>query len=243
MEFPLLRAIHRHGGSILFSLEGSTIAEELADYFRLTPEQRRYSSPEINSLGHNYWRNTIQYVRLKLVKKGYLDNSTRDLWALTDAGRRLVESDAQWQAEKRDKELAQTITDDCDVLFSGDGNLGYATPDRSSTYYERDPRLRKEAISFHGTSCKVCGFNFGDFFGEEKGKDYIEVHHIVPISDAPETRETDPRRDLIPVCANCHRMIHRRRKRTLHPDELKAAIVPAEEEYGIPRNETATDRK
>jgi hypothetical protein len=46
------------------------------------------SRTEINAKGHRKWRNTIQFVRLKLVNRGEIDNSTRDLWKVTDDGYR-----------------------------------------------------------------------------------------------------------------------------------------------------------
>ena len=74
-----------------------------------------------------------------------------------------------------------------------------------STTYERDPRLRREALKIHGYSCLACGFNFEDHYGQV-GKDFIEVHHMIPLAEGE--RESDPN-NLIPLCSNCHRMIHR----------------------------------
>ena len=51
-----------------------------------------------------------------------------------------------------------------------------------TTQYERNPTLRKRAIQIHGTSCMACGFNFFEFYGQ-RGKNYIEVHHVIPISE------------------------------------------------------------
>lgn len=34
-------------------------------------------------------------------------------------------------------------------------------------------------------------------------------------------REVDIENDFICLCANCHKMIHRKRKKTLTPDELR----------------------
>ena len=87
---------------------------------------------------------------------------------------------------------------------------------------ERDPKLRSDAIALHGLDCMACGFNFEDFYGRA-GKDFIEVHHIVPLSDAGRT-ETNPATDLIVLCANCHRIIHRRKNICLSLDELKDHI-------------------
>ena len=48
--------------------------------------------------------------------------------------------------------------------------------------------------------------NFEQVYGE-LGKDYIEVHHLHPVSQGE--RQVNPIEDLIPLCSNCHSMIHR----------------------------------
>ena len=89
---------------------------------------------------------------------------------------------------------------------------------------ERDPKLRREAIVIHGLNCKACDFNFGDVYGEW-GEGFIEIHHSTPISDySTEGEETNPASDLIPLCSNCHRMIHRKKDRLLTLDELKSML-------------------
>lgn len=54
--------------------------------------------------------------------------------------------------------------------------------------------------------CEVCGFNFEDKYGD-LGTDYIEAHHKIPLSKTGSTITSY--NDLLMVCANCHRMIHR----------------------------------
>ena len=93
---------------------------------------------------------------------------------------------------------------------------------RFTTVYERNNKLREVAIQLHGTTCKVCGFNFEEFYGEH-GKDYIQIHHIKPLFENQETK-VNPKTDLIPLCANCHAMIHRKKKNTLTTEELKNII-------------------
>ena len=88
MEVPLLQAIVHRGGSIWFSEDGDDLEEELADHFDLSQNLREYASPEINAKGHRKWPNIIQFVRLELVDRGELDNSTRDLWLVTEEGYR-----------------------------------------------------------------------------------------------------------------------------------------------------------
>ena len=86
--------------------------------------------------------------------------------------------------------------------------------------YERNPANRKEAIRIHGTTCMACGFNFEETYGEI-GKNYIEVHHVTPLFSLDGEIDIDPAKDLVVVCSNCHRMIHRNKDRVLTVQELK----------------------
>jgi 5-methylcytosine-specific restriction protein A len=74
--------------------------------------------------------------------------------------------------------------------------------------YERNAKARGACITHHGVSCAVCNFDFGRVFGD-LGVGFIHVHHIVPISSIRAEYEIDPISDLVPVCPNCHAMIHR----------------------------------
>ncbi|AZU62566.1 HNH endonuclease [Neobacillus mesonae] len=90
--------------------------------------------------------------------------------------------------------------------------------------YERNPENRKKAIEIHGLNCVACGFNFEEIYGE-RGKDFIEVHHVNPLNTIGEEVVIDPEKDLVPVCSNCHRMIHRRKDDVLSVDELKFLLT------------------
>jgi 5-methylcytosine-specific restriction protein A len=79
---------------------------------------------------------------------------------------------------------------------------------RTHIHYERNKAARDKCIAINGAVCKICGMDFEKVYGEV-GKGYIQVHHIVPISESEGTHNIDPEKDLIPVCANCHCMLHR----------------------------------
>lgn len=91
---------------------------------------------------------------------------------------------------------------------------------------ERDKGLRRRKIAeFLKTSprvhCEVCGFDFETVYGEH-GREYIEVHHTLPLHASGETKTK--LKDLILVCANCHRMVHRRSP-WLTPDALRGLLA------------------
>ena len=92
---------------------------------------------------------------------------------------------------------------------------------RISKTIERKPKLRQKALDIHGYKCQVCDFDFELTYGNW-GKEFAEVHHIKPLSELDgEKYETDPKTDLAVLCANCHRMVHRKKGITLSIEELK----------------------
>jgi len=88
--------------------------------------------------------------------------------------------------------------------------------------FERNPLARRICIKQYGYSCQICSFNFYSTYGEI-GKDFLHVHHIVPISEIGKNYKIDPIKDLIPVCPNCHAMIHRHKER-LSIEDIKESI-------------------
>ncbi len=79
--------------------------------------------------------------------------------------------------------------------------------------YERDPKLvaekRRAAAATGGLACEVCGFDFKATYGG-LGAGYIEVHHTKPVHTLLAGTKTKLD-DLALLCANCHRMAHRKR--------------------------------
>lgn len=89
--------------------------------------------------------------------------------------------------------------------------------------YERDDTARQACIDHYGAVCQACGMDFHKQYGD-LGKGFIHVHHITPLHTIQESYEVDPIKDLVPVCPNCHAMIHRIKDTTLSVDELKQRI-------------------
>lgn len=92
-----------------------------------------------------------------------------------------------------------------------------------STKYERSSQNRDAAIRIHGTKCMICGFDFKERYGE-LGENYIEVHHLKPLSSQNSEVIINPETDLICVCANCHRMLHRFKNYMVSVEELKQIV-------------------
>ena len=75
--------------------------------------------------------------------------------------------------------------------------------------YERNQKARKECVAKKGYQCLVCGRDFEATYGEI-GKNFIHVHHLTPISSVGKEYELNVDTDLVPVCPNCHYMLHRK---------------------------------
>lgn len=85
----------------------------------------------------------------------------------------------------------------------------------------RNPKLRQLCIEHYGYYCQCCGLNFEKAYGEELGKAFIEVHHLKPISSFDDEHQVDPIHDLVPLCSNCHSMIHQGKDGPLKLGDLR----------------------
>lgn len=89
--------------------------------------------------------------------------------------------------------------------------------------YERNPQARRKCIELKGCKCAVCGFDFEEKYGD-MGQGFIHIHHITPISSIKKDYQIDYEHELVPLCPNCHAMIHRKDP-PYTVDELKTIIV------------------
>lgn len=140
--------------------------------------------------------------------------------------------DVKWDTEPRDIMFAkqvfgmQTIHSISDAklkaLMSSDEHLGNDYPYEADEFdfteggpkkylanrYERDPKARAACLKHHGYRCAACEMLFVEVYGEI-GINFIHVHHLRPIASRKKSYKLDPKKDLVPVCPNCHAMIHR----------------------------------
>lgn len=117
----------------------------------------------------------------------------------------------------------KTDTEFNDTSNGLESNTEGKAKSRFVTTYERNPKYRKQAIAIHGNSCLACGFNFGKTYGEY-ADGFIHVHHVLPVSEFDTPKSIDPETDLIPLCANCHSVVHRKKSETLSIENLKYLI-------------------
>ncbi len=102
---------------------------------------------------------------------------------------------------------------------------------REASFFARNPALVRLAKEHYGPTCMACGFNFEAVYGEA-GRGYCECHHTDPLSERPESEQSDEFRTNLEgvriLCANCHRIVHRQRP-AMPIDELRRLIEASRE--------------
>jgi 5-methylcytosine-specific restriction enzyme A len=89
--------------------------------------------------------------------------------------------------------------------------------------YERNQKARQSCLQHHGYKCKVCELDFEKKYGVI-GRGFIHVHHIQEFHRPGIRPDTNPITDLIPVCPNCHAMLHRQNP-CFTIEELKSMLL------------------
>lgn len=93
--------------------------------------------------------------------------------------------------------------------------------------YERDSEARRASIQHDGRRCCICNFDFGRAY-HGIGTGHVHDHHLRPLSQTRESHQVDPIADLLPVCPNCHLVIHLYRT-PFSIDDVKAMVARARE--------------
>ena len=107
---------------------------------------------------------------------------------------------------------------------------GQAIPEGAKTQvmvnrYERDPEARRQCLEHFGHECRACGLRFEDRYGAI-GQGFMHVHHKKPLSEITDHDDhtVNPLEDLVPVCPNCHAMLHRPPGTTLTVEDLRTVM-------------------
>ncbi len=112
--------------------------------------------------------------------------------------------------------------------------------ERKHVEYEtihRNPALRQACLDKYGYQCQCCGMDFASLYGEELGANFIEVHHLQMISTFDESRPDDYVENLVPLCSNCHSMIHHGKDKPLTLGELREAYRGEKKELKIRKDD------
>lgn len=171
---------------------------------------------------------------------------------ITDAGSQLLHGEENWKKIQFLEKNPTSYADILAVLQTGQSRRSRTAAEEKRLFYgeeetvlegmpvekrllikQRSQKLRETARAYYagkmgGLRCTVCGFCFADHY-PELGDGYIELHHEKPLYQYEEEdfEQFLPKaiENLKPLCANCHRMIHRR-KEPLTVAELTALLKP-----------------
>ena len=87
---------------------------------------------------------------------------------------------------------------------------------------DRSQFLAVQCKARDGFRCRVCSMRFKDTYGKV-GEGFAEAHHLVPLSRLKGATATVID-DLVTVCANCHRMLHKMRGETGDVSKLQKSL-------------------
>lgn len=158
-------------------------------------------------------RNTKKYKFWDLFFNGW-DEGNKFIWQLRpELIEALIETGLTGE-EIYPEEISEEYTEE---LFEGIKRI------ITVNSYERNSRAKQLCVKHWKAICAVCCFDFEKTYGEI-GKGFIHVHHLTPVSQIGKAYQVDPINDLIPVCPNCHSMLHKQEP-PLTIDELKSILT------------------
>ncbi len=171
------------------------------DCYLIPEEQRDYPIGRVSQVGagKGFGQSNVWYANAEIAQKEVVPKVIK-----------YIE-----EFENRDTELEDGYGEISDEVLHYEGSVKTVKVNR----YERNQEARRKCIEIHGCQCKICGFDFEKVYGQV-GKGLIHVHHVVPISTIKEEYQIDYEKDLIPVCPNCHAIIHRK-KDPYTPEEIR----------------------
>lgn len=74
--------------------------------------------------------------------------------------------------------------------------------------YKGNPKISKQALIEFGNKC-LYDSTHKTFYSPTLNDDYVEMHHIIPISKQDNFEHSiDLPANIVPLCPNCHRQIH-----------------------------------
>lgn len=197
--------IHKRDIFKLLAQRWSTNTNEL--YMKINGE-------EVNPLEPNQWSNNWSHLYIKMSKTPVIHDDL-DIKQLENAALDISSS-------LLGLILSLLPLEEASIEESAVGLPEGALTRIEVNRYERSAFNRQACLIFHGYICKVCEFDFEQKYGT-LGKGFIHVHHIVPVSELGPDYKINPQTDLVPVCPNCHAMIHKRNPPYM-VDELKKII-------------------
>ena len=217
--------------SYFIETKSSDIMSELLKRIRY----EKLFGPTIKTINEKDWnRNPLQLIKL-FTKKDF-DKPFLDFWPSEDQffygkcdssnliNNKLVDRIVSFYLDIGNAIAENPPIDEPTVIDepSEEGNI----LKKEHTTRERSPKLSFQRKVRDGYQCQICGLKFEKIY-DKIGRNFAEAHHIIPLAKL-ETTQRNTIEDLITVCANCHRMLHKLKGEEGDIKELKKCI---NEEY------------
>jgi 5-methylcytosine-specific restriction protein A len=230
--FRIGDALKAQGGLVDWRMSNNFSIGDVVFIYKTKPEQRIRYRMEVVNVGLNideafdqepYWTDmdiyysglgSYKYVRFKLLEE-YAD----DIMSLHHLHEHGLFGNIQGVQQCKNEELMKFLLNPYEKVNDDVYDVDYPAEDEElyegavikvlANKYERNQKARKECIAKKGCKCLVCGLDFEETYGE-KGRNFIHVHHVVPISSIGKEYQLNVETDLVPVCPNCHYMLHRK---------------------------------
>lgn len=191
----------------LYKSDAKTVLRAKASNFRaiLGTATGRFTDAEINLAPDSQANATAFYEAGNILARYYpKDAIPTDAILKDDLGSALSLYDDLINGETAVEACAVAEGDEpWNIQFEDAGKL------RMHKRIERNQKLAQDVKKTLGYKCQACGLIFTDIYGEI-GKEYIEAHHLIPISSLKGQKvPRNPKTDFAVLCSNCHRMIHR----------------------------------
>lgn len=181
--------------------------EIFASYARVLSDRNAKIELKINQLSMNteevyFWPKTWENITLKVTRSPVVEENM-----LLNPG--LIVQDWGVIMMGMILSLLEIVPMEDELDYSDIDKLEGIAHSIISTHYERNPIYRTLCIANKGYKCAACGFDFNYTYGN-LGSEYIHVHHKTPVSQLSGGMKINPITDLVPVCPNCHAMLHRK---------------------------------
>lgn len=230
--FCIGEAIRAHEGLVDWRMSNKFSVGDIIFIYKSKPEQCIRFKMEVVAVGINvdealeqevFWNDkatyysglgSYQYARFKFIEE-YPD----DVLSIHHLHEHGLKGNVQGVMQCKTDELLDFLKDPYPLVNDDVYDVDYPEDDERlyegvlvkvmANKYERNQKARKECVAKKGYKCLVCGCDFEMAYGEI-GKGFIHVHHVVPISSIGQEYELNVDTDLVPVCPNCHYMMHRK---------------------------------
>lgn len=195
-----------HNLQKLYGNEWQSVANARALYMKQKLPEHKERFTDNPSIMKNYRKNSkwgiaSKFGRIYPIKKlPSNEELMKDLLSMLNLHNLLI--------ERGGIENGEIPEDAKDLVISGkEAKIVKKHIEIEKVYYRRNQKLIKSLKENSDYTCEACGFNFNHMYVDSPN--YIEAHHIVPISEMKTNEKTTTKEDIALLCSNCHKMIHK----------------------------------